>query len=61
MQRKQLVSHFFLSVYTDKQETRVRECWKENFSLVKEDWVRGHLENLISTSPWALMGYIREY
>lgn len=46
MQRKQLVSHFFLSVYTDKQETRVRECWKENFSLVKEDWVRGHLERL---------------
>lgn len=43
MQRRQLVSTFFVSVCTDKQETRVRECWKEDFSLVKEDCVRGHL------------------
>lgn len=25
----------------------------EDFPLVKEDWVRGHLGNLSSTSPWA--------
>lgn len=42
----QLVSSLFASVCTDKHDTRVRECWKEEFSFVKEDWVRGHLGRL---------------
>lgn len=25
------------------QETRVEECWKQDFPLVKKDWVREHL------------------
>lgn len=46
MQRRQLVSSLFASVCTDKQDSRVRECWKELFSFVTEDWVRGHLGRL---------------
>lgn len=55
MQRRQLVSTFFASVF-DKLETRVREWWKEDFSLertgLEDTW-----PDLISTSLLALMGY----
>lgn len=28
------------------QETKVKDCWKEDFPLLKQDWVREHLGKL---------------
>lgn len=49
-----MLNAFFASVFTDETipqesltlETKVKDCWKEDFSLVKEDWVREHLGKL---------------
>ncbi|TRZ08619.1 hypothetical protein HGM15179_018490 [Zosterops borbonicus] len=50
-EKAELLNVFFSLVFTDKtshqeslaQETRVKEYWKEDFPLVKEDWVREYL------------------
>ncbi|KAJ7410616.1 hypothetical protein BTVI_53109 [Pitangus sulphuratus] len=47
-EKSELLNTTFALVCTDKtspqesltQDTRVKECWKEDFPLVKEDWVR---------------------
>lgn len=52
--KAELLNAFFVSVFIDKTspegsltwETRVEECWKEEFSLVKEDWVREYVGKL---------------
>lgn len=59
MQKRQLVSTFSASVF-DKLETRVRKCWKEDFSFGRTE-LEDTWPDLISTSPWALMGYIHEH
>lgn len=52
MEKAELLNAFLALVFIDKtslqepltQETRVKECCKEDFPLVKEDWVREHLD-----------------
>lgn len=47
-EKVELLNTFFSSVFPDQtscqeslvQETSINECWKEDFSLVQEDWVR---------------------
>ncbi|KAJ7413023.1 rna-directed dna polymerase from mobile element jockey-like [Pitangus sulphuratus] len=51
--KAELSNAFFALASTDKsceepltQETRLKDCWKEVFPLVKEDWAREHLNKL---------------
>lgn len=58
-EKEELLNAFFVSVFIDKTspegsltwETRVKECWKEEFSLVKEDRVREHVGKLNIHKP----------
>lgn len=67
-EKAELLNTAFASVLTDEtsslgslsQETRLKECQKEDFPLVEEDWVREHLNKLECTSPCTLMGCIHE-
>lgn len=58
VEEAQLLKYFFALVFIDKNSpweylTQKGKGMLEDFPLVKEDWVRGHLGNLSSTSPWA--------
>lgn len=66
-EKAELLNTFFASVTTDKTsplgsltpESKVKECWSEDYPLGQKDRVREHLDKL-DICPWLLTRCIHE-